>query len=192
MYWESIRALDDAGNGERLVIAGHLLRELQDRLPAHLPVPEVKTQPRLSDLFQWLVQRWQRVVAGSACRDGDGWRGEIDVHLGRFLRDLGKKVSEHTAARPNWKEYQKVALGSLDPALTEVPEIVQVAVVDRWLTLHDIFAKAAHHGPVDVATFEEAVREFEELLGDRIVPRTFEKQTDIRKMVMEAEGRADD
>lgn len=192
MYWEAIRALDDSTNTERYAIAGHLLREVQDRLPAHLAVPQASPGMRLGDVFTWLINRWNTVTQRSGCRGADGaWAGDVDAPLSRFLGDLGNKISQYEADRPRRADIHQRTLTYLDPALGAVPAVARVDIVQVWMSLHDVFTSAAHHGTIGAVRFEGAVEGFEALLGDRIVPRTFERQDQIAQLVREAEGRAD-
>ena len=192
MYWEAVRALDNGSNGERYVIAGHLLREVQDHLPGHLEVPQATPRMRLGDVFRWLRGRWNGLVRATRTRDADGrWGGSVDGALARFLWDLGRKVSQYEADQPKAEDLQRRTLGHLDPALAAVPEAAQRDVVQAWRGFHDVFTSTAHHAPADPDLFEETVEAFEALLGDRLVPRTFEKQDLITQLVREAEGRAD-
>lgn len=193
MYWEAIRALDDSSNLERYAIAGHLLREVQDRLPTHLAVPQATPGMRLGDVFTWLVNRWNKVTQRSTCRGGDGaWAGVVDPPLARFLGELGNKILQYEADRPRRADIHQRTLTQLDPALGAVPNVTRVDIVEAWMSMHDVFTSAAHHGTLDPLHFDETVEGFEALLGDRIVPRTFERQDQIAQLVREAEGRADD
>lgn len=193
IYWEAIRAVDDPTNGERVAIAGHLLRLLQEELSDDLPdFPKVKSPARLRDFFDWLEARWQKLLRNATGRDDEGrWSGAIDGALDRFLGELERRIENYKADYPRWKSEQHQVLGSLDADLARVPEITQKAVVELWVGFHDIFTKAAHHGSVDVMEFEEALKGFEDLLGDRLIPRTFAKRDRIAELVREAENRAD-
>ena len=102
------------------------------------------------------------------------------------------KIAQYGVDRPRWADVQRRTLVHLDPALGAVPVVAQEDVVRAWLSFREVFASTAHHAPVDPGRFEEVVEAFEALLGDRIVPRTFEKQDQIAQLIREAEGRADD
>jgi hypothetical protein len=52
-----------------------------------------------------------------------------------------------------------------------------------------VFNSATHSSKPE--QFEAAVEAFEEFLGDRLAPRTFEKRDAIADLVREGEGRAD-
>jgi hypothetical protein len=189
MYWQAIRAMDDPLNEERIPVAGYLLRELQKALPKHLPAaPQAKSRLTLGNFFTWVEGQWPRLLRNSSCAGNDGrWSGDIDNALARFLWELGERVTRYRADNPRWESFQREVLGQLDPALSAVPELTQAAVVKLWLDLHDFFNAAAHHATIDEATFEERVRVFEDLLGDRLIPRTFEKRDRIAELVKEIE-----
>lgn len=193
MYWQAIRAMDDSVNEERIPVAAHLLRELQKVLPKHLPdAPQVKGRLTLGDLFRWLEGEWPRVRQTSACFGEDNrWSGAIDGTLAAFLRDLEAWITRYRNENPRWKSVQGDVLGRLDPALNAVPEPTRTAAVDLWLDLNDFFNGAAHHASVAEATFASRVQEFEEFLGDRLIPRTFAKRGRIAELVREAEDSAD-
>jgi hypothetical protein len=193
MYWQAIRAIDDPLNEERIPVAGYLLRELQDALPKYLPTAaQAKKRLTLGNFFTWLEGEWPKLVENSECAGDDGrWSGEIDKVLARFLGELGGWISRYRADNPRWRTFQRDVLGELDPALSEVPELTQAAAVALWLDLHAFFNAAAHHATIDEATFEERLQVFEDFLGDRLIPRTFEKRDRIAQMVKEAEADAD-
>jgi hypothetical protein len=193
MYWQAIRAVDDPTNRERIAIAGHLLRLLQEELPDDLPnVPKVRSPARLRDFFDWLDARWQRLARNATCRADDGhWAGSIDGALDDFLCEMERRLKTHKADYPRWKGEQRRVLGSFDMELSRVPEWTQEAIVDVWIGFHDVFTKAAHHGEVGEGEFEERLKAFEDFLGDRLIPRTFAKREQIAQLIREAEGRAD-
>jgi hypothetical protein len=61
----------------------------------------------------------------------------------------------------------------------------------RWMAAHDVFTNAAHHSLDDLGQLEAAAELFEDLLRDRLAPRTFDKEDLIAALVLEGEARAD-
>lgn len=188
-YWEAIRALREADDEIRFSIAGHALRELQNGLPHHLDVPEEKG--RLGEFFNWLRDQWRRLLPGRPTKvNADLWTGlAIDSPLGVFLGTLHDKIETYAGVYPRRREMHRSALGRLDPGLSQAPDTVQEAVVTTWMQLSDVFNSATHSSKPE--QFEAAVEAFEEFLGDRLAPRTFEKRDAIADLVREGEGRAD-
>ncbi len=186
--------MDDPLNEDQIAIAGYLLRELQQALPKALPAaPQAKSRLKLDNFFSWLEARWPKLAQNSSCARDDGrWSGTVDRALATFLADLGRWIVRYRDDNPRWKAFQRQTLGTLDPALSEVPEQTQAAAVEFWLDLHDFFNTAAHHATIDEKTFKERLKAFEDFLGDRLIPRTFEKRDRIAQLVREAETRADD
>lgn len=188
-YWEAIRALREGDDLIRFSIAGHALRELQNGLPHHLEVPEERG--RLGDFFNWLREQWRGLLQGRPEKVGaELWTGVvIDQPLGTFLGALHDKIETYIGVYPRRREMHRSALGRLDPGLSQVPDAVQETVVTTWMELSRVFNSATHSSDPD--EFEAAVEAFEDFVGDRLAPRTFEKQDAIEDLVREGEGRAD-
>jgi hypothetical protein len=183
MYWEAMRVLDDDSNPKRYVIAAHLLRELQDVLSKQDGV--VREDGALTKLFGWLNDEWTKLVTG-----GRAWVGAIDEPLRTFLMRLGAVVAEAVEINPGRREMHRQALTRFDPALAAVTKDIQESVVRSWMKVNDTFNHVAHHRRVSTEEFLRAVDRFEQLLGERLNPPTFEQQDAILALVMEAEGRA--
>jgi hypothetical protein len=191
LYWESIRALNDPENSARHAIAGHLLRELMDGLPKVMDVPEERD--RLRDFFQWLLGAWQRLTRTRALKTDRGlWNGDaIDDRLGKFLGELDSRVERYAATQVRRRDVQQRVLGNLDAGFGAVAAPIQDTFLARWMDTHDMFTLAAHHGLDDLSKLEAAAEVFEELLRDRLAPRSFEKEDLIAAIVQEGEARAD-
>jgi hypothetical protein len=187
MYWGAIVALDGADNPERLAMAGHSLRELQDRLPGIFDLPEATQRFKLDDVFPGIAAKWEATRDGSACHQDGDWIGEIDQRLQKFLRAFDSFVRQYKERNPRMQRVSRAALARLDPGLEIVPAATGDEAVAVWLDVRRIFVKVAHHNITDETILVGALARFESLLGDRLYPKTFEKQSEIDAIIREAE-----
>lgn len=188
-YWEAIRSLREGEDDVRFHVAGHLLRELQEELPKHQNVPEIKGKG-VGEFWGWIRDNWERVFSGRPDQVGDKlWVNvPIDGPLAKFLASLHEKIRHYATVLERKAARYEAMLGRIDPSLAAAPEAVRKGVVDDWMRLNDVFNTATHL--VIPAQFEEAVERFEEHLTDRLAPHTLEKEDAIAAFVSEVESRA--
>lgn len=193
MYWGAIQILDETENSERLAMAAHTLRELQNRLPVVLDVPEATERMLLEEEFPSLADGWERTLKRTRCRSAAGdWTGELDPPLVRFLRKFDDMVRRFRDRNPRMERVSNAALRRLDPALDAVPADYASEAASAWLRVRKTFVDFAHYKLDDEATFTATLTEFEALLNNRLFPRTFETQAELSELVREAEGNAAD
>ena len=193
IYWGAIIVLDGHDNPERLAMSAHSLRELQDRLPRILAVPEASDRMKLEDVFPGVADKWESMRGGTDCRTDSGeWQGEIDTRLGKFLRWFDDFVRKFRERNVRMERVSRAALGRLDPGLETVPTETGDEAVRIWLEVRKTFVGFAHHNLLDEAALVDALVRFEALLGDRLYPKTFEKQAQIDSIIREAEVDAAD
>jgi hypothetical protein len=190
MYWGGILALDQGANPERLAMAAHAFRELQNLLPEHLDVPEATERMDVVNEFPAIADKWES-ASKSGCRDADGkWDGAIDGPLAKFLAWFDKVIQRYVERNPRMRRVGEEMLRRLDPTLLELPSEAADRVIERWWSVRTTFVLFAHHKRTDEAELIGTLGDFENLLGDRLFPRTFEKQAEIDAIVARAEADA--
>jgi len=193
IYWGAIVVLDSHDNPERLAMSGHSLRELQDRLPRILAVPEATDRLKLDDEFPGVANKWESTRDGSSSRTDDGdWQGEVDARLRKFLNWFDEFVRKFRERNVRMERVSRAALRTLDPGLDTVPAETGDQAVRVWLEVRKTFVHFAHHNVVEESVLADAIAKFESLLGDRLYPSTFEKQDQIDAIIREAEVNAAD
>jgi hypothetical protein len=193
IYWGAISVLDVHDNPERLAMSGHSLRELQDRLPRILAVPEASERMKLEDVFPGVADKWESMRDGTDRRtDAGDWQGEIDTRLRRFLQWFDAFVRKFRERNVRMERVSRATLGRLDPGLESVPAETGDEAVRIWLAVRRTFVGFAHHNLVEETVLFDALVRFESLLGDRLYPKTFEKQAQIDSIIREAEVDAAD
>lgn len=188
-YWEAIRSLREGDDAVRFLVAGHLLRELQEELPKHLDVPEPKVGG-VGEFWGWIHGAWEAVSKNRPAAVGNQlWRNaSIDGALARFLAKLHEKIRHYKTVMDRKAIRFDQMLVRLDPSLTGAPGTLREDIVRDWMRTNGVFNVATHS--VDPDEFENTVEVFERLLEDRLAPPTLEKEDAIRAFVREVEGRA--
>lgn len=188
MYNEAIRALDRMDGPEALPVAAYELREFMNILPTVLDVPVVP-HGQLKDKVQAIVTQWRGRTEASACLKNGKWGGEIDDHLKRGLKaveDFAKWVETQQPAR---RVETSAMLKNLLPTEHPMPVPLLMIRVKEWSALLGYFNSIAHHDSVaEVVEFEGRVERLETFLLDHLVPRTFEDQDEIDRLIREAES----
>ena len=97
MYFGALKVWSDKDNPERLCMAGHVLRELMDKIGPHLDVPiadpELKQgQGRLNDKFSAVEKRLVIAEKKSGNWSNNGWTGPIHTTTARVLFELQECV----------------------------------------------------------------------------------------------------
>ena len=191
MYLGSVVVLKQAENPDRHAQAAQSIRELIEKLPRYLSldVPVPADSSRLGDKLPPLVAAWEKVVEHPSWSTTKEWSGPIDAVMRRFLKRAREFFEWHKAERPVARKRTALVLRGLDPTRLPLPDPIEAMRVDEWLEYRDYCADVAHHRrEPTTAEMDTWIASLEGFLLDRLRPRTFDDQADIRRIITEGEN----
>jgi hypothetical protein len=188
MYQGALVVLGDDSNPDRVALSAHGFRELMEKLPAYMDVAMPAHRGSLKSEAKNAQAVWTRSVRQTACRQPDGtWSGQVDVHLQKAIRAVEAFFSWIDENLPRRRDEIDQALTRLDPGGPGIPAPLQSLNITRWQTMQDFFVPVSHHKlqttAQDLARWAE---ELERFLLERLVPRTFDDQDEIDRVIAEA------
>ncbi len=189
IYFGALITLERKDNPDRLAQAAHGLRELMEKLPKYLDLPIEKKPPSLKEKVRRLAQRRDKALDNSSSRDGSVWRGEIDDHLQKFLKESDEFFDwfevEHLTRRGRTVKM----LRRLDPSALPLPEPLEEPNIEQWNKCNDHFQGVSHHTISGVEEdFRSQLSALESFLLDRLAPRTSEDFAVIDELIREGEA----
>lgn len=188
IYFGALMTLGRKDNPDRLAQAAHGLRELMEKLPNYFDLPVENKGPSLKEKVRHLAQRRDKALNSSNSRDGSAWRGEIDNHLQKFLKESDEFFVWFEAEHPTRKQRTVKMLRGLDPSALSLPEPLEQPNIEQWNKCHDHFQGVSHH---TINGVEEDVRSqlsaLESFLLDRLAPKTSEDFAMIDELIREGE-----
>jgi len=142
----ALTALDSSGNPDALAQACHSLRELMEKVPLwYATVPAPERLPRMGDKVRALEGKWKQMREKTAClKDGNGG-GQIDGHLGAWLRKVEEFFAWLGRDLPMRRQRTTEMFRTLDSMQLPLPTEIEELKVDEWVTCRDYFVKVAHH-----------------------------------------------
>jgi hypothetical protein len=137
MYFGAVKVWSDRENPERLCMAGHVLRELMDKIGPHLAVPIAdpklrKGQGRLNDKFIKVENRLARAVKESGNCTKDGWRGEIHKTTALLLVEVQNCANWRSLNEKFRKTKAGAIVSKFDPLHNALPKEIQVLRIAAW------------------------------------------------------------
>jgi len=190
-YLGARRVLEDESNPDRLAQAAHSVRELLEKSPKYFDVPGPKGGSNLKSEAKNLDAAWARALKNSHCLDDGKWSGEIDGSLRKFLGKAKKFFEWLNDERPPRVEEARGFLRRTDRGPYPLPDRIESLRLQEWDEYREFFVAAAHHGGVTAEDLDRWIASFEDFLLKQLAPPTFEDRGEIRRIVAEAEGRAD-
>jgi hypothetical protein len=189
MYRGALEALK-YGNVDRHALAAHNLRELINHMP-HAVLDEVKSlDERMGDKVGALSDQWVLTLR-SRCYDGGQWGGEIDNRLRRFLGRAGEFFGWVAGNREARASETAEALRRLDASGRRIPLPLARRNAEYWQEMADFFVGVCHHGrPTNDDEFTEWLSSLEHFLLERLHPRTFERVSELDRLIAEGEVNA--
>ena len=193
MYHGAMVVLDDLNNPDRLALAAHDLRELMEKIPRVLDVPlATQRQGGLKEKCLELMDRWRRAEKNSKCNGDDGWQGDIDGHLHKFLIKLAEFFSWFEKDYPTRNEEARQALRALDGAPYPLPAELERPRVSQWREIEIYFTQISHHkSPESEEEFVTNVDDLERILLNRMQPSTFDDFDTLDKIIERGEQSAE-
>lgn len=189
IYVSAFRVLADESNPDRIALAAHALRELMEKMPEYLEVPTPAHHESLKPKVQELLEQWSSMLRKTKCWATGVWAGEIDGHLGGFLKRLPAFYDWFSANNPLRRVEARKLLQRLNIGGVEVAAPLEDQNVGMWMELKGYFANTAHHrGDMNPDEFSGNLLRLETFLSDRLVPRTFDDFAEIDEII----GKDDD
>ena len=167
---------------ERIPQAAYSMRELMDRLPAHVGVPLSKPAD-LGSQVQGLRDQWNRVKG-----DADDGVGDITRRLRRFLSSLGAFFEGFQHRSPRVQERTARLMRALDPARQSLAGPLEQDLVKRWMDLFDDFNSILHGRVVRAGIVESLIGEVEDVLLNFLSPSAVEHRELLEALVQEGEA----
>jgi len=185
-YKEAVRSLREGDVDVRIAVSGHMLRELLDGLRKDMEVE--KAEGGAGKFWAWVREEWDKVTTKRPVTAGKRlWSTElVGKLLGGFLAGLHREFLRMSVLMPARRVQHEQTLAKLDAGFAGAPEKVRDDLVGVWGQFSDAFNSATHSADPD--EFEELVERFEDFLRDRLIPRTFEKQSAIEDFVRRVEA----
>ena len=188
MYHGALSVFQETGNPDRLALAAHGLRELMEKIPRYLDLPQEKSSSNMLGEVRGLHDSWRDTVTKTNCLKDGRWSGAVDKFLERFLKRSQEFFQWVEDNRPKRKQYAAAVLRTLDPLPYPLPYAIEKLRVNEWECIHDYFEKVSHHnGVVTIEEFTSWLANLERFLLDCLVPRTFEDHVKIDEIIEEGE-----
>lgn len=188
IYRGALRVLSDAGNADSYSLAAHNLRELMDKLPAHIGVDITDWRIHLSHKLDPLSEAWATASKSSPARKASkNWSGKIDQHLRKFLSQTDEFFEWLLEHRPRRRAVVGRALLELEPADIQPPKTVQEIGISEWMDYYNYFVSVAHHRDFSKDEYESILFGLEHYLLDRLRPRVFEGFQEIQELIDKGE-----
>ena len=181
-----------AENPDRLALAAHSFRELMEKLPRILAVPQKalkeSTNSQIEDLRR---TKWEVAVRKSDARSTSGeWSGAIDGPLKAFLAGVQDFFNWFEQVHPRRRAAARETLRTLDPYMGVLPPAIGEFNVRRWIKTQDFFVGISHHRRCAEEEFNGWQFALEQQLADALSPRTFADLDEIDSLIAEGESGA--
>jgi hypothetical protein len=175
MYLGSLVTLGDIAHPDRFALAAHGVRELMEKLPASLEVPQVAHRENLGDKAQGLRGEWRKLLRNTSCRPASDWEGPIDTPVRTFLGKVEIFFGWLESNNPRRRQETQAALTRLDGSRRPLPPALASRNVDDWHKLREFFQSISHHNrPTDDEEFSARLDALERFLLERMRPKTFD------------------
>lgn len=180
LYYSAILALNQTENPSRFVMAGHVLREMIDKLPKFIGGPRPKKPPTLKEKVKELQGAWSNYLATSQ----EEWYGATERSKTKFLKCAKAFFDWFSKEHPIRLQRDVSLLRKLDPSTNFLPSLLEKHRAIELQKLKEYFTGVAHlKEPVE---FEEWLGALEAYLINMMVPRTFEDKKEIDMLLEES------
>lgn len=178
MYAGAKRVLEDSSNPDSLAQAANSLRELMEKSPEYIDVPEsrrkLKRGYNLRQKVCDLEREWRSMLERTGtCVTGDGWRGDIDAPLSNFLRRFRTFIDEFVDLLPTRSQEVRELRRRRDPLKNPLGTSIEESFVKRWKDLFSYFQSVVHHRRSPIAAeFQDYVAALESIFIAILLPQT--------------------
>ena len=189
MYHGGLHVLDDSANPDRIAQSAHSFRELIEKAPEYINVPqEVKEQRAGYSLKPEVVDiksAWAKVQERSDCYNSNSsWSGEIDPPLTNFLKCLCQFFKKFEENRLTKKQVFTEFRQGTDLSPEALPNIIERLIYREWGKLYRTFTKICHHRhSPELPEFEQYIEQLEWILIAVLVPQTVSDHEAIKQEI---------
>lgn len=195
MYRGGIQVLHDETNPDRFAQAAHSFRELMEKAPRFIAVPEKTKQKRSGYNLKAAVIEVRRLWTSTKertenCSADGSWNGQIDENLRRFLVNLEQFFVDAEAQRPGASDEFVQMHRRLDPSGVPLSERFEREIAAQWKQINGFFQSVSHHGSeTSNGELQDYIDRLEDVLGSLLIPQTFEDYSALDQLIDEIEGR---
>jgi hypothetical protein len=188
MYLGALTVLDSE-NPDRHALAAHGLRELMEKIPRIVEIRIKAGKDTLKTRVINLESLWKTTCKRSDCRRSKVWKGEIDKHLSKWLKEADKFFRWFNEHRPRRRAETAATLRGLDGSGRILPPPLEDLNIRKWEDIRDYFEGVSHHRTFQSPEeFNQWLDALEVMLLDMLRPRTYEEFDLIDKIIQEGEG----
>ncbi len=189
MYRGGLHVFGDSANPDRIAQSAHSFRELIEKAPEYINVPqEVKEQRAGYSLKPEVVDiksAWAKVQERSGCYNSNSsWSGEIDPPLTNFLKCLCQFFKKFEENRLTKKQVFTEFRQGTDLSPEALPNIIERLIYREWGKLYRTFTKICHHRhSPEPPEFEQYIEQLERILIAVLVPQTVSDHEAIKQEI---------
>ena len=179
-YIGALYALDNHCNPDSVAQAAHSLRELLEKLPWVVHESDVHAKPPgFAEKRNIMNER----ILKARERYPKGWKGEqIDKNLAKLLANLEEYIELNR--KPTRREQIQQTLSTIDPMVNSLDSEIQEAKRNQYYHLWDQLEDFAHHkSNLDIAEFNNCLKELENTVFDLLAPITAQDQKEIQTIL---------
>lgn len=182
MYYGGLSVLADDKNPERNALSAHCFRELIEKLPLTFDIPIPHHSGNMGEKVNILKVNWEKALNESDCNSDNEWKGEIDQPLKQYLDASRDYFQWHKKYRLTRTELPKRLSRKLDPSDDPMPSKLENIEAETWIGYRNYFDGVSHHTLI-TEDHPAWIEHFERFLLDRLIPRTFNDQAEIDKII---------
>lgn len=187
MYLGALAVLGSE-NPDRYALAAHGLRELMEKIPRIVEIRIKAGKETLKTKAINLENFWKTACEKSDCCKSNAWKGEIDSHLSKCLKELDKFFRWFNEHFPRRKAETAATLRGLDGSGRRLPSPLEDLNIEKWEAIRHYFQGVAHHRSFPTTEdFSQWRYALEAMLLDLLRPRTYEDFDEIDKIIREGE-----
>jgi len=166
---------------DKYAIIAHCFREIIEKLPRVLDVPEVDFH--LSSEIRNLESKWKNTKKNNIKFT------LMTPYLSSFLQNLDNFFNRFNRSIPTKKEQAVKLIRNLDPSEISLPSKIETLHADEWINYYRYFTKVAHHNCIpEEHEFSQWSNAFKKCLSDKLRRRTFVNIDKIEKIIIEGES----
>jgi hypothetical protein len=188
MYLGAMSAFKDEGDPERLCKAAHEMRELMEKIPEIVDVEIRALKESMGSKVGELENAFNCMTERSNLKPPT-WDGEVDEPTQAYLESSRGFFDWKVNHQPRRNEETARALRALDGPGKSLPPDLEKAAVRSWMEVKEFFVRVAHHGhQASESEFRERLAYVEEVLLNKLNPKTFADFDAADAIIREGEG----